>query len=345
LRPVFELVLAHYHSRCGLQTPAVERAVQQLRPEGAGPGADQAGFGTLLYAGVTTEQASAGHLVAPAALHAEKSDAAIALRWAAVRGARAYSVERAESNGKFRSIQANIAEDNFRDSTVETTKQYSYRLRAHGNSFSSEPSQATHIYAGLPAPWKELRLGNSDGTSGAQYDGSVLTLKSAGSGILTPGDDGLCVYVASACNHLRARFLPQVASQSAIFGLMHRQGASPFAPCIGLLLSSESGDIEHHGWCLRMVTRSEQMVLQTIATQPLASPIVQFGRLMRPVWFRLDAVGAYIQARFSFDGDAWNLLGRAPFSRVGQLAIVASSGIATVDTSVRFDSILFSSVG
>ena len=35
LRPVYEQILAHYHVRCGLPAPSVQRAVEKTRPEGA----------------------------------------------------------------------------------------------------------------------------------------------------------------------------------------------------------------------------------------------------------------------------------------------------------------------
>ncbi|MCA9260192.1 MAG: hypothetical protein KDA61_13365, partial [Planctomycetales bacterium] len=49
IRPVFEMVRAHYAVRKGLATPAVERVLNRSRPEGVAQGADHPGFGTLLF--------------------------------------------------------------------------------------------------------------------------------------------------------------------------------------------------------------------------------------------------------------------------------------------------------
>ncbi len=52
LRPIYEMVLNHYHVRCGLpleQMPWTRRAAEKLRPEGAGFAGDHVGFGTLFF--------------------------------------------------------------------------------------------------------------------------------------------------------------------------------------------------------------------------------------------------------------------------------------------------------
>jgi hypothetical protein len=49
LRPMYELVWNHYTNRRGIPAPYTRRAAEKLRPEGGGFGADQTGFGTLLF--------------------------------------------------------------------------------------------------------------------------------------------------------------------------------------------------------------------------------------------------------------------------------------------------------
>ncbi len=49
LRPVYEMVLNHYHVRKGLETPFVKQAADKLRPEGAAWTGDHPGFGTILF--------------------------------------------------------------------------------------------------------------------------------------------------------------------------------------------------------------------------------------------------------------------------------------------------------
>ena len=59
LRPIFEMALNHYANRKGVAAPFTKQAAEKLRPEGAGFGADEVGFGTLLFwhpAGVTGER-------------------------------------------------------------------------------------------------------------------------------------------------------------------------------------------------------------------------------------------------------------------------------------------------
>jgi hypothetical protein len=49
LRPIYEMVQNHYHNRMGLEAPFTKQAAEKLRPEGAGFGSDEVGFGTLLF--------------------------------------------------------------------------------------------------------------------------------------------------------------------------------------------------------------------------------------------------------------------------------------------------------
>jgi hypothetical protein len=49
LRPVYEMVLNHYQNRRGIAAPFTKQAAERVRPEGPAFGADQIGFGTLLF--------------------------------------------------------------------------------------------------------------------------------------------------------------------------------------------------------------------------------------------------------------------------------------------------------
>jgi hypothetical protein len=49
MRAIFEMVYNHYVKRKGLAAPWTQKVAGQLRPEGAGFGADHPGFGTLLF--------------------------------------------------------------------------------------------------------------------------------------------------------------------------------------------------------------------------------------------------------------------------------------------------------
>ncbi|MFI5381027.1 MAG: alginate lyase family protein [Tepidisphaerales bacterium] len=49
LRPIYEMVWNHYQNRKGTHAPYTRQAADKIRPEGDGYGADQPGFGTLLF--------------------------------------------------------------------------------------------------------------------------------------------------------------------------------------------------------------------------------------------------------------------------------------------------------
>jgi hypothetical protein len=49
LRAIYEMAYNHYVRRKGFSAPWTKKAAEQLRPEGAGFGADHPGFGTLLF--------------------------------------------------------------------------------------------------------------------------------------------------------------------------------------------------------------------------------------------------------------------------------------------------------
>ena len=60
-RPVYEMVWNHYQNRRGIPAPFTRQAAEKERPEGAGPGSDHPGFGTLLFSranGATTQPTS-----------------------------------------------------------------------------------------------------------------------------------------------------------------------------------------------------------------------------------------------------------------------------------------------
>jgi hypothetical protein len=342
LRPIYEQVLAHFHVRKGLPTPAVERAVAKLRPEGAGHGADQTGFGTLLYERKSSDVGRDAHPASPAALHAEANGPGIDITWLAPGDAQSYSIERAEADGSYRRIQDRIVGERFTDAGAAVGKLYRYRIVAHGSATSAVPSLVTRISRGLQRGLTDISLGSPAIRGSAQFDGNVLTIHAGGTGLMQPADEGHLVYAAADCHALQARFLPQVASQSAIFGAMHRQGLLPGAPCVALLVSPGPGDRERHGWHVRSLVRDDKGVVQIIADHPLEEPIVQFGRLMRPVWLRLERKQARIHADFSIDGAEWTGAGDAPVGQHGVLGLAASSGIAEVNTAVRFDSIALS---
>ena len=340
LRPVYEQIFAHYHMRCGLPAPAVARAVEKVRPEGSSQGADHTGFGTLLYALEPSDVSPNAAHTAPAAVHAEVKDGAVELSCVAPRNhVGNLSFERAEDDGSFRRIQSVTGAETFRDRTVKHGRKYHYRLVAHGPGFSALSSAAATIVVGLPSGWSDEALGNPSMPGSVQFDGNVLTVRAAGTGLMNSSDEGHFVAVTSACASLSARFVPQTASQAAMFGLACRAGLAANAPSVALLISPQAGNLERHGCHVRLVVREVAGDVKTVFDSPLERPTVTYGRLMEAVGLRLDRKQSQIFAQFSTDGAVWKDAGQIPDLQGSLMGIVASSGISDVDTAVRFDSL------
>jgi hypothetical protein len=337
MRPNFEQVLAHYHVRRGLPAPALERAVKRVRPENAGHSADQTGFGTLLYAGGYAESNSTEDPASPVALHAEASSAGIALKWLQPRGNPDYSIERAGADGIFRKIQTGVKEARFLDATPSPGKLYSYRVIANNLS-----SPVTSVCFGLPGGWKEAELGTPAVRGSSQFDGNVLTINAGGAGLMRPADEGHFVYATGKQRILEARFVPQTASQFVSFGAMYRESLQPDASSVALFVSPGKGELEHSGWIVRLKKRESDHTVQTLSEQLLAYQDVDYGRLLRPVWFRMHWEHSRIIAAYSMDGRHWTSAGEVSVSDEGYLGLAAGSGIAQVDAAVRFDSITLS---
>ena len=338
-RPVYEQIYAHYHGRRGLATPAVARVVEKIRPEGAARGADHPGFGTLLYALESQDAHRRPWPAAPAAVHAAMRKGAVELRWLAPRSSRNCAVERAEADDAFRRIKGGIAGEEFRDGSVKPGSRYRYRLLPHGSQERGLSSATVPIVAGLAAGWSEAALGSPSVPGKVQFDGEVLTIDAAGAGLMNPSDEGHFVAATPGCSALSARFVPQTASQSVQFGLVCRKGLEANAPCVALLIVPARGDRERHGWHMRLLTRDDHGEVQTVADFPLGQSVGTYGRLERPVWFRLQRQRRSIVAQFSLDGTTWKDADRAADLEGGVMGMMVSSGIPGVDAAVRFDSI------
>ena len=337
-RPVYEQIYAHYHVRCGLPTPVLARVVARIRPEGAAHGADHPGFGTLLYALSPQQKPQAARPVAPAALHAQVAGHAIELRWLTPRLSGSMAVERAVAGAAFRTIKPSLATSEYHDRNVMPGHEYRYRVVDHRAGDKTALSGVAAITAGLPAGWSQISLGNVAVPQSAQFDGAVLTVCGGGTQFMNPSDEGLFVSAGSHCTTLQARFVPQTASQFVRFGVAWRADARPDAPSVALLIAPLSGNSERHGWHVQLLAREQHGSVQPISDHALTEPTVDYGRLMRPVWLRLERKAAVIQGQFSLDGTHWTNAGQAQ-SGTGPLGMVVCSGIAGVNSNVRFNSI------
>ncbi len=156
LRPVYEQIFAHYHMRRGLPAPAVQKAVERLRPEGSSHGADHTGFGTLLYARTAEEMETPPRPVPPVAFYAQVRNEAIELSWLPPRLDELCALQRS-------AVHAEVASQagSYRDTGIAPGQQYIYRISSHRAScFEAQP---VRVASSLPDGWKERRCWQPSG--------------------------------------------------------------------------------------------------------------------------------------------------------------------------------------
>lgn len=330
LRPVYEQILGHYHGRRGLLAPAVQRAVEKTRPEGSAHGADHTGFGTLLYARAADDPDPIPRTVPPAALHAVVRGKAVELDWLQVRDGASAVIER---DGTHFAVPARSG--SYRDTHVASGRQYRYRLSAPTRTaFTSAP---VSIATSLPPGWTSGALGNPAVAGDVQFDGTVLTVCAAGKGLMQAADEGHFVAAAPDVSRMKVRFIPQVASQFAAFGLACRSGFEADARSVALLIMPAGRERGQGGWHVRLMVRDSLGHVTTLSDSPLTAPVVTYGRLMKSVWLRFESKGSLLQAAFSTDGSAWIPAGLPPRVEDGRIGLIAASGIPEVAASVRFE--------
>jgi hypothetical protein len=307
LRPVYEQIFNHFVNRMGIPAPFTQRAAEKLRPEGAAFGADHTGFGTLLYSRLPgpekwTQPGPSGGLVA------EGAASQIKLSWIPSRGAAAYTIQRAEGDsGPFQTI-ARTSLASYADSTVIAGRVYRYMVSG---------SVPIRVSAGLPAPWSQ------HGPASAQFDGRAFRIDApAGFQFVDApfGGDGTII----------ARFVPQVASAFARFGLMVEASLADDAPAVQLLITpGPGGQPERRNWSVSFAGTEV----------PLAAPLVSDGRLMQPCWLKLERAGRRFTGSFSPDGRTWTRVAETtvPLERGVFIGLAASSGIANISTAIVFD--------
>jgi hypothetical protein len=339
LRPVFEQIYNHYVHRRGIPAPWTQRAAEKLRPEGAGPGADQTGFGTLLYSrrdGPDTAEAAA--VGAPASLHAIASDGAIELDFVPLARADHYTISRADNgSGAFVAIAQNVGEPTYRDHTVKAGHLYSYRVAALRSRRASLP--ATEM-AGLPSGWQQSTIGLPE-TASCSFDGITYRLQAAGTSSLAQSISGLFVHSAMPTKStFTARTLPLISSQFVELGVaVLTDGKTPEVEAV--LSLSPRGQTERPAWSASLF-RSEETgtPLQAIDSRPLTAPTVAYGRLVEPFWLRVERAGTALHAAISSDNKTWLNAGITEIDtgdkRVG---LFLNSGRDKLTTEVCFDNV------
>jgi len=180
-------------------------------------------------------------------------------------------------------------------------------------------------------------LGNPAVAGDVQFDGKILTVSSAGKGLMQPIDEGHFVAAAPNVSSMTVRFIPQVASQFAAFGLECRSGFEADASGVALLVMPGGVGHGQGGWHARLMARDASGQVTTLSDSPLTAPVVTYSRLMKSVWLRLESKGSLLQAAFSTDGSAWISAGQPPRVEQGRIGLIAASGILEVAASVRFE--------
>lgn len=340
LRPIYEQIYNHYVHRRGLVAPWTQRAAEKLRPEGAGPGADQTGFGTLLYTrGDGPDTAEAAPVGAPASLHAIAVDGAIELDFVPLARAVHYTISRAEDGSHaFAAIAQNAVVPSYRDRSVKPARIYSYRVTAVGSHRTSLPAAQM---AGLPPGWHESTIGLPRKGS-SSFDGMTYRLQAAGTSSLTQALSGFFVhYAMPAKSTFSARVLPLIASQFIELGVAVLSDAQAPDPEAVLLLSPR-GQTERPLWSASLLRPGETgNPLQTIANRPLAASTVTYGRIVEPLWLRIEHDGTTLRAAISTDGKTWSRVGRTEIDSADKrIGLFLNSGLDKVTTEVCFDNVM-----
>jgi hypothetical protein len=349
LRPLYEQVYNHYVKRRGLAAPYTGQAAEKLRPEGASkPGADHPGFGTLFYTR-PAEKATAAPAAKPAApggLVAQGRATGVGLTWVASVGASSYTVKRGtRPGGPYTTLAQRVAGSAYTDQTAKAGELYYYTVSANNALGESPNAYETGSSAGLPTPWRQQDVGPVKVAGSAFYDGQQFRLEGAGTRIDSTSDQFQFAYVPlKGDGVISVRFVPQVSSQFSQMGLMLREGLTADAPHAALLLTPQkTGQIEAPSWVVSLVAREAKGQATAVrhTSQPLAEPVVTFGRLVGYYWLQLERKGNIISGAISPDGTTWTPVGTLAtgLKKDVYIGLAACSRLTTVSTTARFDKV------
>jgi hypothetical protein len=330
-RPIYEQIYNHYVHRRGIEAPFTQRAAAQIRPEGAGFQADQTGFGTLLYTRPPHPALPASGV--PAALRADT----IGISFVRPASTSTVTVERAEHPaGPFLAVATRLTGTSCKDATAKPSQLYFYRAIDDVSRRASPP--VAHM-AGLPNGWQQGTLGALRGTPAAAFDGQAFRLNAAGALTTQSRPSGLFFVhrALGATTTVTARLNPPIASQSLRAGIAIATSASLPTLCAALLVSPTGGPAEHPHW-----TASLETLTSTEDQVALPALAIANGRIMAPVWLRLERSGTTLQASTSGDGQKWIAIGSVeiPDSQL-QIGLALESGLADVETEISFDQVKF----
>jgi regulation of enolase protein 1 (concanavalin A-like superfamily) len=342
-RPVYEEIYNHYVNRRGISAPFTQQAAEKIRPEGAGPGADHPGFGTLLFSR-GPGQAAELPPVSPGAIVAEGSAKGVKLTWVAAVGATSYTVQRAnQSAGPYEVVAHGVSGPAYTDTQVSAGQVFFYTVTASNALGESPGAVETAVSAGLPGSWESVDVGTLAVAGAASFDGSAYTIEGAGSNIGGTNDDCHFAFLPMAGNAaITARVTSQVSSQFSQVGVMMREDRTGGSAQTSLLLAPQpSGNVEAPGWKVSLLIRKSAGALASrpSATPNLSEPYVVNGRLTEPCWLRLERVGDTFTGSISADGQVWTPVGAAtvPLRRNLLVGLPACSGTARITTTVVYD--------
>jgi Alginate lyase len=351
LRACYEQIYNHYVNRARLPAPFTQRAAEKIRPEGAGFGADEPGFGTLTCTRPKCPDAVPA-LTPPAALRAVGSLHSIRLEWLPAHTNPTCTIFRADHpDGPYLILAQGIRAATYEDATVRAGLHYTYRLEQQGRDAASLGCNAC---AGLSAPWKQIQLGapiqGKAWISNDSRDSSDSLHMEAG-GTAVPGSlTGDLHYVGQPCAAAfvaTARLQGLVASAKLTTGWLMRP-SDGMGPSAALLLAARAApgkSLEHPSWSALLVQLSNDATpVQSVASQSaLGPPTITNGRVTGDLWLRLQRTTAMLTALTSSNGKEWTIVGTIPASSLppkAHFGLCLTSGLGAVTTEVIFDHIV-----
>lgn len=352
LRPVYEQIYNHYARRKGLSLPWTAQCAEKLRPEGAGPGADHTGFGTLLYTrddGPDTAESAA--FAVPHGLHLSQAGSTLELDFIPLAAKPAYYIARSEyrsgrSSGedwrlrpsRSKQIARGLRTDRFLDRNLLPSQLYMYQVSALNSHRLSLPAIGM---AALPIGWTQDAVGLVAHEYSSSFDGTTYCLTAAGAEPIHQGGPFLFLNRMLPSNGaIVARFLPLLASQSASVGLALSGGIAPYREQFLLIIAPAGGPIERPSWAASVLCNSQEGKLVTVATEALTEPAISWGRIVQPIWMRIEQINRKLVASISNDGQQWNQLYSAGNTTTHTtVGMVVNSGIEGVTTEVCFDNV------
>jgi hypothetical protein len=192
---------------------------------------------------------------------------------------------------------------------------------------------------GLPSGWLLDAIGQIPGKNTASFDGAMFRLRATGT---HQPSQSLSAFSAHCEMPTKSRFvariIPLIASQYLQMGIaVLSNGKIPDLEAV--LLLSPHGEMERPAWSASLLCAGDAKTsLRTVSALPLSAPTILYGRLVEPLWLRLEREGTTLHAAISVDGRSWSEVGSANIAggplRVG---LLLNSGLDKVATEVCFD--------